>query len=670
MTDVSNSEFLRTVLGELPLGQHGWVCSWVGNPNDAPPGVWGGRPYKGKPAEAGVLDKASNCNNYFAVSVLNGARGKDAFVRLRVLVADDVVLDDIAQMSYAIESREGNFQVGIVLDPEDQDCADRELVDKLMTALADRGLVKLDKAGNNLVRYVRLPQGVNGKPDAKGWQVRLVKWNPDQVLSLADAAAVLGVDIDELKAPSKVPVERGRGEPHGARWDALTDRILKGEQLHDSLRDLAAGLVAGGLQGGAVVELLRVLMHKSEAPRDARWEGRFAEIPRLVNSAEDKFPPAAEAAPQITVNLRAPVKSLPMEHPQPQRLQWAQLPANPPEVPFVIPGWMPANVVTLLAAHGGTGKSFISLLIALSLATGRHPFTGEDIPPARVVVYSCEDGMPVMQLRLRRLMAMLQIDEAELQGQLDILDATEADNVLFVENGREGAKTTPRFDWLREHCQAFRAEVLIFDNASDAYGADENNRALVRQFLSTLRRIAPTVLLLSHVDAASSMADPRDAKGYSGSTAWNNSARSRWFMAREKNDDILLRVPKVNYAPAGIEATLRWDDQHKVFAVAGVRHGQPKAKDCAPIILTLLREQLAAGAEVSPAINAANSVHNLLKHDPRYPSSVRPADVAAMARQWISTGQVALEEFPRRNRTLGQRLRIPGLHTVAHGLAA
>ena len=65
MTDVSNSVFLRIVLGELPLGQHGWVCSWVGNPNDAPPGVWGGRPYKGKTAEAGVLDKATNCNNYF-----------------------------------------------------------------------------------------------------------------------------------------------------------------------------------------------------------------------------------------------------------------------------------------------------------------------------------------------------------------------------------------------------------------------------------------------------------------------------------------------------------------------------------------------------------------------------------------------------------------------------
>ncbi len=659
---ISNSTFLRTIYGELPLGQHGWVCNFRPDPSTSPPSVWAGRAYKGMPTQVSMIDRAVLDNTYFSVAVLQLsdageiARSKSALVRLAALVADDVVLQGfVGRPTWVLETSPGKHQVGVKISATDPDAADRELVDRVMKQLGKHA--GIDPSGNNCVRYARLAVGTNTKPAAGGFKHRLVDWNPAQELTLDEAAAMFGIDLDQLRtAPKPAP---GNYKP-----DPLLrslDGVGEGSR-NDTVFRYAASFRTGRPPTEDEVEALVLLKASNCVPPLPEDEAL-----KCMKSAYSYPPGKSEAFRKAHIDAETgeidegpPVEGPPVEGPplQPISLQWSELPVNPPEVPFVIPGWMPANVVTLLAAHGGTGKSFISLLIGLSLATGRHPFTGENISSARVVVYSCEDGKLVMQLRLRRLMAMLHIDEAELQGQLDILDATEADNVLFVQQGRDGPKTTPRFDWLRKHCEAFKAEVLIFDNASDAYAADENNRALVRQFLSTLRRIAPTVLLLSHVDAASSMADPRDAKGYSGSTAWNNSARSRWFMAREKNDDILLRVPKVNYAPAGVEATLRWDNQHQVFAVAGVRHGQPKAQDCAPIILTLLREQLAAGAEVSPAINAANSVHNLLKHDPRYPGSVRPTDVAAMVRQWISAGQIALEKFPRRNRTTGQRLAL------------
>lgn len=649
--EVPNSEFLNAVYGSLPDGHYGWICAFAGNPCESSP--WAGRIYRPS-ARKEVLDTQGNLNCYFSVAVmrvmddLGIRRRKDAFQRLAVLVADDVELNELrGRPSYFLQTSPGKHQAGVLIDPGDPDATNADLVDKLMRALP--GAVGADESGNNICRYARLPQGRNGKPAAAGFRVQMQHWQPGQVLSLADAAAVFGLDLDTVRAAPAPAAPEYRPDPVVRSMEGVTEG-----SRNDALFKFACSLRARDID----FDEARVLvLHRAAACTPPLVE---REALTCLHSAWKHAPGKSEKY----IKIEGPAS---VEHPQ--RMDWAALPANPPEVPFIIPDWMPDQVVTLLAAHGGTGKSFLSLFIGLCLAVGRHPFTGEPITPVRVVLYSAEDNMAVMQLRLRRYMSMMDIDEAELHGQLDILDATESDNVLFAQIGRDGATPTARFEWLRQHCQAFGARVLIFDNASDAYGADENNRALVRQFLSALRRIAPAVLLLSHVDAHSSMADPREAKGYSGSTAWNNSARSRWFMAREKNDDILLRVPKSNYARAGLEATLRWDDHHKVFAVASVRQGQPKAQDIAPIILSLLSEVIAAGLEISPAVNASNSIHNALKHDSRYPSTIRPTEVGAMAREWVNTGQLVLEEFPRKNRSIGQRLKLPParLHKVAQG---
>ena len=71
-----------------------------------------------------------------------------------------------------------------------------------------------------------------------------------------------------------------------ADWQHLIDSILTGQSLHDSLRDLAAKMVKAGMKAGAVVNQLPALMNRSDAARDDRWKARFADIPRLVESAE------------------------------------------------------------------------------------------------------------------------------------------------------------------------------------------------------------------------------------------------------------------------------------------------------------------------------------------------------------------------------------------------
>ena len=339
----------------------------------------------------------------------------------------------------------------------------------------------------------------------------------------------------------------------------------------------------------------------------------------------------------------------------PVPLDLKSLPTVPPAVAFVIPGWLPADVVTLFSAHGGAGKSFISLYVAICVAVGRHPFRiGEAVPRKRVIMYSAEDDLIALQGRLRRYLDFLSIDPSELDGWLLLLDATACDNVLF-KTERDGCTTTARFEWLAAKVQTYQAELLIFDNASDALEANENDRAAVRQFFSALRRLKTTVLLLSHVDAASSMAKPRDAKGYSGSTAWNNSARSRWFLTRDETG-LTLTQPKVNYARAGSQVTFQWDGAHQVFAVTGCYDEAPTGKAFRPLLLKLIADVLDEGANISINPNATNNAFALIKARQGFPRGLDRAIVLQEIAAWRAEGLAALEDYTQSNRRTGKRL--------------
>jgi hypothetical protein len=144
----------------------------------------------------------------------------------------------------------------------------------------------------------------------------------------ADEAKTLVSDITALIEPfgyqrvGKAGKSKGKPSPKGnghdtaadaldtsggEGWGYLQDNILKGCSLHDSIRDLAAKLIASGMGGGAAVNMLRGLMEQSEAPRNERWQARYDDIPRAVSSAErlpreneerEPTPPLGEDSPE------------------------------------------------------------------------------------------------------------------------------------------------------------------------------------------------------------------------------------------------------------------------------------------------------------------------------------------------------------------------------------
>ena len=686
---MQNSDFLAEVYGAFAGGTYGWVCTFRADPGNAPADVWSGRAYKGLPAQALIIDKAERENTYFCTSILRATddgeivRRGDAFVRLVVLVLDDVLIEALKGFSYCIQTSPGKHQVGIFLDPEDPDCANTQLVDRVMSALAARGWMASDRSGNNKVRYVRLPIGSNTKPRAAGtWRVQMEVWNPSTRWTLADACDAVGINLDALRAPlitEKTERSSTQGT-HAGEFMAGLFGPTNDRAYHDNLVRMAASLVAGGMYAGAAVEHLYSLMDavRPSGPEEEvrRWEARRAEIPRAVKTAE-KFAPEDRKPPSITVNLgKAEEEQEPAEPSDVQPMDWEVLDAVVPEPPaWRLEGWLPEGTVTLLAANGGVGKSNLSLQLGVALVHGQE-FMGLQTKQSKVLVLSGEDEARTVHFRVGNICQEMQVPMQSLQGRMTVYDLTQHDCVLW----RDGHPTS-RMQWLADEAVRTKAQVIVIDNASDVFADNENDRTAVRGFMRALNLIAhvtrAAVLLLAHVDKASvRMGAGSDTNStFSGSTAWNNSARSRWAMVRD-GQTVTIRHEKCNLGPLQDEIRVEFDTGSKTFkrfgtvpgataAAALLRNGQRVA------VMRLLAEAADAGQRLSMSAQANNNAWLALKGSAEFPRIDR-REFFSMLFEMQRDGLVHEQEYVRENRTKARQVVLTevGRLRVAQGSGA
>ena len=315
-------------------------------------------------------------------------------------------------------------------------------------------------------------------------------------------------------------------------------------------------------------------------------------------------------------------------------------PSPPPR--FVWDGYCPRGVVTLLGAHGGTGKSTIALMLAAAVATGRGLF-GIATEAAPVVFASFEDGAHIVRHRLAHICQCWGINPAELAG-LHIVDGT-ANPELFASDGRGPGDVTPAYGELLALVKQTGAGLVIVDNASDAYGGDEIQRRQVRAFMRALAVIAreadAAVLLLAHVDKGTSRKERSDTEGYSGSTAWHNSARSRIFMSR---DDGLLTLAhqKCNLAKLREPLALQWPEgglPEAVQSLSPMVQGISDRVDT-KALLRLIAEFSERGEHVTTATTSRTHAAKLLAGESTYPKGRKPADVFNLLRKAERAGQL------------------------------
>lgn len=248
---------------------------------------------------------------------------------------------------------------------------------------------------------------------------------------------------------------------------------------------------------------------------------------------------------------------------------------DPPDPKFIINNWIPSGYATLLAGHGGAGKSTIALHLAACIASGRD-WWGRAVERRRVLYLSCEDRQDVLHWRLERACGPLDLGLGDLAGYLDVLDLVGRDSILWRP---DSAGPTPAYRALADTMRALGTDVLMVDGVTDAYAGNENDRAQVKTFVnSLLTLISPdrgAIMLLGHVGKPAA-SGPATSEGYSGSTAWHNAVRSRWYLYPETSQDededrpqktgkLTLELQKSNLGRADQSVAFQWSDADKLF---------------------------------------------------------------------------------------------------------
>jgi RecA-family ATPase len=252
-----------------------------------------------------------------------------------------------------------------------------------------------------------------------------------------------------------------------------------------------------------------------------------------------------------------------------------------------------------------------------------------------VLFLSYEDGEAVLHWRLRRVCDMLGIDMASLAGWLHLADASMSGEPLYVET-RDGLLPTGGMTWLRDCIAETASEVLILDGTADAFGGNENARSQVRAFVQGLRRLMPrrgAVLLLHHVDAGT--AHSGSSKGYTGSTAWHNSCRARWFLRpADEGDDadpsrVALDLRKSNHGKPGATLALRFSEPAGCFVSdcdalpAGPLDRAHREADEREAVLALIRAAEAKGDPLPAATSGTRTAYSAAVARDDYPASLR-----------------------------------------------
>ena len=272
---------------------------------------------------------------------------------------------------------------------------------------------------------------------------------------------------------------------------------------------------------------------------------------------------------------------------------------------WIIPHMLPAGRVTLFSGEGAAGKTRIVMQMVASLALGTpRPFLQKEMvqnSPQFTIALDQEDkpilgwqGSKVVwgtwetapgdfQERLDAASAMASL--RELSGRLGFNNMRPHGALWGPEKTRHISTTATLLEGgkrLLDYAEIFGAKILVLDPLAAAYAGNENDRSLVRPFLSHLAdwadRTGCAVLIIAH--------PPKTGDdGYSGSTDWHNGVQARWLLTlckcKEEEDDPCqvqkLRVVKLSEGRVPDTAlSFAWDDTQHTLTL--VNHNQPQRK--------------------------------------------------------------------------------------------
>ena len=293
---------------------------------------------------------------------------------------------------------------------------------------------------------------------------------------------------------------------------------------------------------------------------------------------------------------------------------------------------------------------------------------GQWVRSGKAIYFAAEDDSDELHRRFddiathlgRSYQDMADLTVRSLAGETALL----ADEITARFAKTTALVTSALYRELDARAKADKPMLIVIDTLADVYPANENDRAKVRQFIGFLRKLALdhrcAVVLLAHP----SLSGMSNGSGTSGSTAWNNSVRSRLYLTKPVDDQgcvlderkRVLRTMKANYSATGGEIHMMW--RGGVF----IAEGKPTSTDrmamsakAHRVFLELLDECRSRGMRLNP-YSGTNYAPKVFSEHPKSEGIRKGMFVTAM-RSLLSDGTIEIVESGPASKRTSQLVR-------------
>lgn len=208
---------------------------------------------------------------------------------------------------------------------------------------------------------------------------------------------------------------------------------------------------------------------------------------------------------------------------------------EPEPQPWVIRGFVPEGHATILAADGGTGKSFLALYLGTCVALGR-PFLGLETARCGVLYVDYELDAETAKRRHLATLRGVGLDQyaPDLAGWFSYYRPTK-----YLPDGALEIAAVAR---------ATGSALVVLDSLTVASSGDAMAQQDVTASMEALRACG-TVFALDHVSGANAKAGASSGRPF-GSVFKRNLARATFSLGKADGGGFVLKPDKNNFGPA------------------------------------------------------------------------------------------------------------------------
>lgn len=302
------------------------------------------------------------------------------------------------------------------------------------------------------------------------------------------------------------------------------------------------------------------------------------------------------------------------------------LATRPPVRRWLLASILPLGKVALLVAPGGTGKSFFTVSLALSVVTGQPAFGGLAVGErGGVLLLYAEEDTAELHRRFHHVAAAMLADADDREGlvhrlenDLFVRSMAGQDNRLTVKIGHEILATDYVDRLLQTALEVPNLKLIVIDPASRFRGGEENAAEDVTRFVEMLERLAlatgATVLVVHHANKASmvagmapSQATSRGSSAFTDGVRWQGDlsllqvgeAQRFGIPSEQRRRYIRFSITKSNYGPPHEDVWLK-RGEHGVLRLTTLAPGSVSEEALIlDQVVGLIGERAAAGGEYS-----------------------------------------------------------------------